>query len=163
MSWFNLPIGLHISFIILSKYLGEVFRKISSVLLASLDAKITHQTFQRQTATQVSVSLNMLQANPHPRLLKIYPYLLRLYNLRCSQLCFTSTPVKYCVPPLYAEESKFVMPMNQLWESLVLRSFKYLDWHRAPGSQGPSPASGFDKKGFYKPQSHDHKMPHMPG
>lgn len=131
----------------MNKYLGQIFRKISSVLLASLDAKIIHQTFQRQTATWVSVSLEMLQADPHWRLSKIYPYLLRLCILKYSQLGFTSSPVKYCVPPLCSEENKFVMPMNQLWEASVPRSSRYLDWHRAHVSQGPSPTSGFDRKG----------------
>lgn len=129
---------------IMNKYLGQVFRKTSSVLLASLDAKITHQTFQRQTATWVSVSLEMLQADPHWRLSKIYPSLLRLCILKYSQLAFTSSPVKQCVHPLCPEENKFVMPMNQLWEASVLRSF---NWHRAHVSQGPSPTSGFDRKG----------------
>lgn len=132
---------------ILSQYfLGQVFRKISSVLLPSLDVKITHQTFQRQTATWLSVSLKTLQADPHWRLLKIYPYLLRLCIFKYSKLCCTSSPVKYCIP-LCSEENKFVMPMNQLWEASVLRLFKYPDWHRAHISQRPSPASGFDRKG----------------
>lgn len=45
-SWIHFTTVPRISFMILGKSLGQVFRKISSVLLSSLDAKITSQTFK---------------------------------------------------------------------------------------------------------------------
>lgn len=97
-SWINFTTVPHTSFMISGKYFGQVFRKISSALLASLGAQVTSQTFKGKLQAgcwspwiRYKMSWPMLNAFKYPAStveathLKVFTSVLHFHT--CKILC----------------------------------------------------------------------------